>query len=37
MVSEGLHVADDEIWCQKKDYMLQINMVSEVGLRAADD
>ena len=35
MVSEGLHVADDEIWCQKKDYMLQINMVSE-GLHAAD-
>ena len=31
MVSEkGLYAADDEIWCQKKDYMQQ---VMEYGVR----
>ena len=38
MVSEGLHVANNEIWCQKKGYVLQImKMVSEEGLHAAGD
>ena len=39
MVSEeGLYAADEEIWCQKKDYMRQRrHMVSEERLTAADD
>ena len=38
MESEGIHEAVDEIWCQMKDYILQMmHMVSEEGLYAADE
>ena len=37
MSQDGLHAADDEIWRQKKGYMLYMMLYGVRGVHSADD